>query len=134
MRDIKCKKKYVKVFIKNVKMSHKNLKMSKHKKFECQNTQKSKKCQMSKTPSSPPILKWLFRIQCILVSSELVISVFQNVITSEYQNFCCVKILDCCVGILDGKFFCQQFFSFNILLQTIFSRLLICASNFFNDF
>ena len=58
-----------------------------------------------------------------LVSSELVISVCQNVITSEYQNFCCVKILDSCVGILDGKFLGKQYFSFNILLQTIFSRL-----------
>ena len=57
------------------------------------------------------------------MSSELVISVCQNVITSEYQDFCSVKILDCCVGILDGKFLCKQFFSFNILLQTIFSRL-----------
>ena len=56
------------------------------------------------------------------MSSELVISVCQNVITSEYQNFCSVKILDCFVGILDGKFLCTQFFSFNVLLQTIFSR------------
>ena len=55
-----------------------------------------------------------------LLNSELVVSVCQNVITSEYQNFCCVKILDRCVEILDGKFLCKQFFSFNILLQTIF--------------
>ena len=57
------------------------------------------------------------------MSSALVPSGCQNVITSVCQNFCCVEILDCRVGILDGKFLCKQFFSFNILLQTIFSGL-----------
>ena len=56
-------------------MSNKNLKMSKHNITECQKCQnfsqecqkchpKIIKCQMSETPSAPPILKWLFRIQC----------------------------------------------------------------------
>ena len=47
------------------KMSHKNLKMSKHNNIECQKCQnfnqkchkrhpKIPKCQMSKTPSAPP--------------------------------------------------------------------------------
>ena len=60
-------------------MSHKNLKMSKHNITECQKFQnfnqkcqkchpKLLKCRMSKTPSVPPILKWLFRIQCIVHS------------------------------------------------------------------
>ena len=53
---------------------------------------------------------------------ELVIRVY-NVITSEYQNRYGVKNLDCCVGIIHGKFLCKQFFSFNILLQTIISCL-----------
>ena len=65
------------------------------------------------------------------MSSELVISVCQNVDTSEYQNFCCFKILDCCVRILDGKFLCKRFFSFNILLQTMFSRLSFLCKQFF---
>ena len=68
-----------------------------------------------------------------LVNSELVISVCQNVITSEYQNFCCIKILDRCVRILDGKVLCKQFFSFNILLQTIVSRL-FSVQSIFDDF
>ena len=53
-----------------------------------------------------------------LARSELVTSVRQNLITSEYQNFCYVKILDCCVGIqyfLADNFFlsfflCEQYF------------------------
>ena len=67
------------------------------------------------------------------VSSELVISVYQDVIPCEYQNSCCVTILDCCVGILYEKFLSKQFFPFNILLRTIF-LVFFCASNFFNDF
>ena len=123
--------------------------MSKHNTIECQKCQNFNqkcqkchpeilKCQMSKTPFAPHF-KMAFShsvhlgLSFQLVSSELVISVCQNVITSEYQNFCCVTILDCCVGILDGKFLCKQFFSFNILLQTIFF-VFFCASNFFNDF
>ena len=78
-----------------------------------------KKCQkchpknpkMSKTLSAtPPHFTMAFSHSVYLglsfqvVSSELVISVCQNVVTSEYPNFCCVKVLDCYVGILDGKF------------------------------
>ena len=126
--------------LKMSKMSHTNLKMSKHNIIECQNFQNfNQKCQKF-SPKNPKMsnIKSPFRsthfkmafshsvylgLSFQLVSSELVISVSQNVITSEYQNFCCVKILDCCVGILDQKFLCKQFFAFNILLQTIFCSL-----------
>ena len=60
------------------------------------------------------------------MSSELVIGVCQNVISSEYQNFCCVKILDCCVGILDGKFLCKEFFSSIFYGRQFFLLFFLC--------
>ena len=103
--------KNVKILMKNVKNVTKNPKMS--------NLKNPFRCPHFKMAFSHSVYLGL---SFQLVSSELVISVRQNVITSEYQNFCCVKILDCCVGILDGKSLCKQCFSLNILLHTIFSR------------
>ena len=65
-----------------------------------------------------------------VVSSELVITVCQNAITSEYLNFCCVKILDCCVGIVDGKVLCEQLFFFQYFIADNFFSSFFCTSKF----
>ena len=106
--------------LKMSKMSHKNFKMPSKTLLNVKNVKNVKilirNVKNASNSFRSPHFKMAFSHLGYLglsfhpVSSELVINVCQNVITSEYQNFCCVKILDCLLEFSMGNFCANNFF------------------------